>query len=367
MKKIIVLFIDAFSYSYLNREDTPFLSTQNVHTLRPVLGFKQLASVFTGLDPYSSGWLAEHYYDPENSPFKWTQSLPSSLLTSIDIFLRKPIEFLNYKILHRNKVLSSKTPLKLAKYFDINEKPFPEKSLIMSLLKEKGLSYRFIFYPDVKKNEEAFELFKLLYNTKKLPDFLFLHFPELDPVTHSLGIESISRIEFTRRLDLMISKIIRMVRNNSYVIVFSDHGMVDVKGHIDVSSKISEIGHLGGDFMIFLDSIMARFWVSKASLSEKITQTLDAEINGEIVRCGSPELNDVFGDLMFVCNPGYILFPNYYDQKPPKAMHGYPISPSSKSTLNGILLGINLPRMPKKNNFSMTDIASILKHTIESL
>ena len=367
MKKIIVLFIDAFSHNYLNREDTPFLSTQNVHTLRPVFGFKQLASVFTGLDPCSSGWLAEHYYDPENSPFKWTQSLPSSLLTSIDFFLRKPIDFLNYKILHQNKVLSSKTPLKLAKFFDINEKPFPEKSLIMSLLKEKGLSHRFIFHPEVKTNEEAFKLFKLLYNTKKLPDFLFLHFPELDPVTHSLGTESISRVELTRRLDHMIEKIFMMTSKNSYIIAFSDHGMIDVKNQINLYPKINKLGHLGRDFLVFFDSIMVRFWIFNNSLTQKIEKMLDDEIHGKIVYSKSSEMNEMFGDLMFLCKPGYILFPNFYDQKPPKSMHGYHITPSSKSPLSGILFVSDLLGISKENNFSMTDIASILKHTIESL
>ena len=79
MKRLVVLFIDAFSHSYINEEDTPFLSTQDVHPLTPAFGFKQLGAAFDGTKPLSTGFFAEYYFDPDHSPYRWSRSFPSPL------------------------------------------------------------------------------------------------------------------------------------------------------------------------------------------------------------------------------------------------------------------------------------------------
>lgn len=366
MKKIIVLFIDAFSHNYINMKDTPFLSNQDVCALTPVFGFKQLAAAFTGLDPFFTGLFAEHYYDPAHSPYKWTSMLPSPLLSTMDALARTPIDIFSRRVSHRKRLTSKLVPLEISRFFAINESPFPDPSPITSLLRGKGFSYRFVFFPEVKNNEAAFDLLKALCKSNQGPDFLLIHFPELDPITHQQGTGSSQRRELVSKTDLMIAKATEMFSKDSYVITFSDHGMVDVEGYIDVAAKIKTLGHPGDDFVVFLDSIMARFWIFKDSISQKIIRLLSEETSGTIILPKKPDMIDKFGHIIFLCSPSYIIFPNYYNSKPPKAMHGYaPIPPNSP--LNGIFLASDLPTTLTKERLSMTDIALILKQTINSL
>jgi len=366
VKKIVILFIDAFGYSYVNKEDTPFLALQDVHPLTPAFGFKQLAAAFTGLDPLSTSLFAEHYYDPAHSPYKWTSMLPSPLLSIMDALARAPIDKFSGWVFPHERLTSRLVPLEISRFFAIDVSPFSDPSPITSLLQEKGLSYRFVFFPEVKNNEEAFDLLKALCNSNQVPDFLLIHFPELDPVTHQQGTRSSQRRNLVSKTDLMITKATEMFSKDSYVITFSDHGMFDVRGCIDVATKIKTLGCLGSDFVVFLDSIMARFWIFKDSTFEKIIRLLSEETSGTTILPKRPNMIDKFGDIIFLCSPGYIIFPNYYDSKKPKAMHGYaPISPSAP--LNGIFLASDLPTTLTKERLSMTDVAFILKQTINSL
>ena len=366
MKKIVVLFIDAFSHSYINKKAAPFLSKQEVYSLTPLFGFKQLAAAFTGRDPLSTGLFAEHYYDPKHSPHKWTGMLPSPLLSIMDILPRTPINIFSRGISHHKKLSSKLVPLEFSRFFAIDGDPFPDSSPITSLLREKGLSYRFVFFPEVKTNEAAFDLLKALCNPNQRPDFLLVHFPELDSVTHQWGVRSSQRRNLVSKTDLMIAKATEMLSKDSYVIIFSDHGMLNVRGHIDIASKIKTLGCLGEDFIVFLDSIMARFWIFKDSIFETIIRLLSEETSGTITLPKKSHMIDKFGDIMFLCSPGYIVFPNYYDAKPPKAMHGYAPIPQN-SPLNGIFLASDLPTTLTKERLSMTDVAFILKQTINSL
>jgi predicted AlkP superfamily pyrophosphatase or phosphodiesterase len=366
MKKIIVLFIDAFSHSYVNKKDTPFLSKQEVCTLAPVFGFKQLAAAFTGLTPLSTGIFTEYYYDPEHSPYKWTKIFPSSFLSMIDSLSRLPISVFSRWVFYRANLTSKLVPLETSRFFAVNRNPFPVPSPIISLLQKKRLSYRFVFFPEVKSNEEAFDLLETLSTSNQIPDFLFVHFPELDPLTHACGTKSSRTRNLVRKIDLMISNAVQMIGKDSYLIAFSDHGMLDVKGHIDITAKINTLDCSRNDFVVFLDSIMARFWVFNESTFEKITRLLNEETAGKIFLPDKPQTIDKFGHIMFLCSPGYVISPNYYDSRLQAAMHGY-ASPPQISPLNGIFLTKNLPLKLPNKRLLMTDIASILTQTINCL
>ncbi|MFH0897769.1 MAG: alkaline phosphatase family protein, partial [Candidatus Bathyarchaeota archaeon] len=184
MKKVVVLFIDAFSQSYIDEEYAPFLSKQRVYSLTPVFGFKQLAAAFTGLDPLSTSVFAEYYFDPVHSPYKWTRIVPSPLLSAMDSLERSPIDTFSRRIFRQGRLTSRLIPVETSQFFAMDTNPFPKPSPIISLLQKKRLSYRLVFSPQVKTNEEAFNLLETFSNSDQRPDFLLVHFPELDPVTH---------------------------------------------------------------------------------------------------------------------------------------------------------------------------------------
>ena len=66
----------------------------------------------------------------------------------------------------------------------------------------------------------------------------------------------------------------------------------------------------------FIDSDMARYWGNKDEL-EKIREKLPLE-HGRFI-----EWNNKYGDLIFLANPGVLFSPNFWNEKPVKAMHGY--------------------------------------------
>jgi len=365
-KGFVILFIDAFSHDYINREDTPFLSSRHVCALTPVFGFKQLAAAFTGLDPLSTGLFAEHYYDPDHSPYKWRSMLSRPLLSTLEVLAGMPIDAISSWVSQFRRLTFKLAPPGMSRYFSIDDSPFPDQTMVSLLLKEKGLSHRFVLFPEVKTNAAAFDLLKALSNSDRRPDFLLVHFPELDPITHEQGTRSNQRRKAVREIDSMIAEATEMLREDSYVLVFSDHGMLDVEGHIDVTRKIRPLGHPGDDFVVFLDSIMARFWVFEDSVSEKIIRLFNGETSGTVILPKKQDMIDRFGHIIFLCSPGYTIFPNHYDLRPPKAMHGYAPIPQN-SSLDGIFLASDLPTTLTKERLSMTDVAPILKQAIESL
>ena len=366
VKKVIVLFIDAFSYSYINKGDTPFLSTQNVHPLTPVFGFKQLAAAFGHPAPFSSGFFAEHHFDPEHSPYKWSRVFPSSLLPAIGLLPRTPINIVSRYMSPQKVSLSKLVPLEVAKFFNKDSRAYPDNSPIITLLREKGLTHHLIFHPQAKTNMEAFDLLRGLRSSNQVPQFLLVHFPSLDPTTHSFGLQSGPVRQLVRQIDGMIGEAIDMF-GESQIIIFSDHGMLEVKGFIDVLNKTKAAGRLGKDFVVFLDSVMARFWIFQDSSLEAIAQILGSEPNGRVFRLPKQGMRDRFGDLLFLASPGYLIYPNYYDRKLPRAMHGYEVSLPSVSPLNGILFTVNMPSLTLPERLSMPDIYPILKQAINSL
>ena len=367
IKRVIILFIDAFSYSYINREDTPFLSTQAIHSLTPVFGFKQLAVAFGYPAPFSSGFFAEHYFDPDHSPYRWSRVFPSSLLPAIGLLPRTPINVVSRYMSPQKVSLPKLVPLEVAKFFSKDSRAYPDNSPIITLLREEGLTHRLIFYPQVKANIEAFNLLKGLQSSNQAPQFLLIHFPSLDPAAHSLGPKSELVRQLVRQIDGMIREAIDMLGGDSQIIIFSDHGMLEVKGFIDVLNKTKAAGRLGKDFVVFLDSIMARFWIFRDSSLEAIAQILGSEPNGQVFRPPKQGMRDRFGDLLFLASPGYLIYPNYYDRKPPRAMHGYDVSLPSESPLDGILFTVNMPNLTLPERLSMPDLCPILKQAIKSL
>ncbi len=127
----------------------------------------------------------------------------------------------------------------------------------------------------------------------------FTYFDDLDKLGHKYGTESEQIKNAIKKIDQKISKI-------SFDLIFSDHGMADVKRVISV--PITE--------NCFIDSDMARYWGNKNELAD-IKKKLPLEY-GKII-----EWNKEYGDLIFLANTESLIFPNFWNKNPVNAMHGY--------------------------------------------
>jgi hypothetical protein len=199
---------------------------------------------------------------------------------------------------------SKNSSLRFMKYFQWLEKFNRFKRIFVDIL---------INLPRFIKREELFktgniplsQLYKFEISIKKHPakrkDVDFVYFGELDNLAHKQGIESRKIKDAIRRIDKEISKI-------KFDIIFSDHGMVDVKERVSVPWFKD----------CFIDGDMARYWGKESDL-KKIRENLPLD-KGKIVEWSDKK----FGDLIFIANTGILIYPNFWDGKnPSKAMHGY--------------------------------------------
>jgi len=129
----------------------------------------------------------------------------------------------------------------------------------------------------------------------------FIYFGELDSLAHKYGTKSKEMIDAIKKIDNKISKM-------KFDIIFSDHGMADVKKRVSVP----EVGDC------FIDGDMARYWGSKKELGA-VKKKLPLK-SGKIISWKDKR----FGDLIFMANTGVLIYPNFWDgMHPSKAMHGY--------------------------------------------
>ena len=127
----------------------------------------------------------------------------------------------------------------------------------------------------------------------------FSYFPQLDILGHKYGTKSKEIIEAIKKIDKKISRM-------NWDLIFSDHGMADVKKIISVPITKN----------CFIDSDMARYWGNIKEL-EDIKKKFPLKY-GKII-----EWDKKFGDLIFLANTNVLIFPNFWNEKPVKAMHGY--------------------------------------------
>lgn len=127
----------------------------------------------------------------------------------------------------------------------------------------------------------------------------FVYFGELDRIGHKYGTKS-------REIKIAIKKIEQKISKIDWDLIFSDHGMADVKKIISVPITNE----------CFIDSDMARYWDSEENL-KRIREKLPLEY-GKIINW-----NKKYGELIFLANTGVLIYPNFWNDKPIKAMHGY--------------------------------------------
>jgi hypothetical protein len=133
----------------------------------------------------------------------------------------------------------------------------------------------------------------------KQRDIDFVYFGDLDVLGHKYGTKSFEIIKAIRDIDKKISLM-------HFDLIFSDHGMVNVDKVIRVPITNNCV----------IDSDMARYWGSEEELA-KIRERLPMG-DGKII-----EWDNKYGDLIFLVNTGVLIFPDFWNDKPVKGMHGY--------------------------------------------
>lgn len=385
--KTIFLYLDGFKYDYLERCQFLKKFADKNHSARlKVVPLHQFEfNIFSGsLDHDLWVW---YYLDSKTSPYKWLKPWINILkIFDKNKFLSKIMRMkityfssLIYYFKGRTRFVKiAKIPLDKAPLFSVTAKKCyidknpMNKPTIFDVLRKNKTRYLTSEWPLISnqnqiklkpwiKSEQA--RLNYLFKKSNQYDFLFVHLWKLDTLMHQYGTESREVNNYLKDMDKMLKDfVVKMIRKYKHVkvIISSDHGMVDIKGSINVIEKLRKNNLRENiDFISFPGSIMVRLWCKRNK--EKTKKVLEKIPNGKLYdetnfsELGFKYKRKLVGDYLFLADSGYQIIPNYFDGfKMMKAEHGYkPV----KDELDGIFISSN--KIGKKE-IILTDIFDLV-------
>lgn len=385
MKKCTVaICLDAFKADYLNEKYTPFLYELAMERgaygrLESILAFiGNYGTIFSGTYPETHNVWTLFHYSPTSSPFRWIKPfVPAALRFDKNPHARRHFRFgvsvltgiksylggHNAAFVHSLQALA--IPFNSAKYFDFSlKKLICEKGslglipTLFDILRETGISFCFVDLPlfHIKNRTRlswvtkysdhiAYEFTRNLLRRHK-SKFCYLHLHELDTVAHQNGPWSKRSIEKVKQLDYLVKNLIKELREmyqEVNIMIFGDHGMVEVNKTLNISAEIEKSGlKENRDYFVFLDATMARFWFKSEEAKQKVIEVLQDIESGHILveqdikkfRIDFPHTK--YGELIFLAHSGVLISPNYFQGSDiVKGMHGYD---PNNSGLDGALI-----------------------------
>lgn len=348
----IVVFIDALGWDVLKgrrfmEQELPFR-----RKLRSVFGFSSacIPSILTGLMPREHKHWSFFYYSPETSPFKPLRLLgwlPRSLVDRgrvrnlISKLIKRLYSYTGYFQLYN-------IPFEHVDKFDYCEKSdlflpggMNRGENIFDHLSRAGIQYHVSDWRDSEEN-----------NLKTLKEdlekgevsFALLYMASMDALLHEVGKEN---PQVDQKLAWYETQLNDVLRNASEhydqvrLFICSDHGMATIHTHVDLMSKVEELGlAFGRDYVATYDSTMGRFWFHNEDARERVTRLLEQVPEGrilpsdELAELGCDFEGDQYGELIFLMDAGALIVPSHMGVKPIAGMHGYhPDDPDSDACL----------------------------------
>ena len=361
-KSVLYIVADAFRSDYLEPQNTPFLCSlaekgTYVKKLRPNFGFCERTEMFTGTRPDENDFFTALTFGDEGSAFAKCRA-DISLLSLFDWktkFLRRYIRRFFRDWFSKVRKVSQpvyEIPLKLLPLITLTEdvrdlqKPgWSNTETIFDVVRETGKSFYFDTFASLtmkmSTDDDRTEHLCRVFPESDY-DFYLAYIGDGDGTGHQFGPSSEEAIKMTRRVDDRIKKIAHAFFESfpaGKILVIGDHGMLEVVSIIDMDRKIMRIAssadlRLRKDFDYFLDSTLTRIWFRTAKAENAFSSAFekDHEINANgkiITRDLAASLHIPFpgcryGDLMWMANPGILIFPDFFHyRRPCRGMHGY--------------------------------------------
>ena len=112
--------------------------------------------------------------------------------------------------------------------------------------------------------------------------------------------------------------------------IMSDHGMTALAGISDLKKQVEALGFkFGKDYAAVYDSTMARMWFFNDQARVQICKLLSESKDGHIlnheekIKYGINFQDDMYGQMIFLLNPGWQLEPCDMGLKALPGMHGF--------------------------------------------
>ena len=206
----------------------------------------------------------------------------------------------------------------------------------------------------------------LLHRAAHLPEdgiglvFVYLH--HIDMASHVFGIDSQRFRRSLRDTDELIRQTLAAIHAqfpDAPALIFSDHGMSRITEQHGIP-RLHRHPAFPTRFLFALDATMVRvwYWSDDAALREEVRAIVAETYRGRWL--GNHEIDSfhlrfdsrLYGDEMFLLDPGTAIFPNFHSYIKPKAMHAY--DPADPDQL-GIMIAPNALERPQQP-LEMVDI-----------
>lgn len=354
-RKVILILLDACRSDYITANKTPFLARlakENLYykSLVPSFGFCERTEILVGQDPLESRCFTAFGYCPELSPYRryrylliilgWIEERFKSNLVS-KVFRRLIWEIFRYK---DGAFYPARIPLSNLSDFCLTE------DAAINLIEDSHLSLYQIadgVFTEATTSMNSYlagtdqnRLDRVLDSIDESFDFYPTYVSILDSIGHKYGPDSSEMKNAIQELDVQLDnfyKALERTEQDTVAVFCGDHGMSPVTSSVDIQKIticLKKKQHLLSGFRMFLDSTMARFWFE--SLNSPDVEILISEINShysgegffiekdDYHHFGIPT-SGMYGDMIWVCNEGTIISPDYFNAHDKRilGMHGY--------------------------------------------
>lgn len=352
-KLSLFLFIDAFGWEVKQRHPD-FLQGLMVDSkpLDTILGYSSACdpSIISGLTPSTHRLWSSYYYDPENSPFKWTKPLAllpdfifqrGRVRNSMSRWIKKRCGFTGYFQLYA-------VPFKHLHLFNYAEQKriwepggLPRGKTIFDRMAEHGIPYH--VHDSDTGDDVRFEQLMNDVASQRI-DFAYCSFGRLDALMHQKGNDHPDIAKLMQWYDDQIRALLDAAHENYREVayyLFTDHGMHNVSETYDLIADIEALGlEWNQDYVAFYDSTIARFWLLNENAQARVCQCLAYHPKGRILPDDELKASGVwfedgqYGNLVFLMNSGIQIVRSFMGATACKGMHGYnPEDPDSKASL----------------------------------
>lgn len=336
---LVVVLVDAMGWTLAGTDPAFAPGLTQRRPLATVLGFSSgaLPTAFTGRSAREHGrWLMYRRAPEGGGVFRdlaWLRWLPSRVRRSWRL-----TQWLTARVARRVHGYFNlyDVPREELPAFDLPEQAdvfrpggLPVDSLWDSL-ERRGLAWRGWNWrtPEAQARAEALECLAAGSH-----DVVFVYSAVLDARLHHEGSRGAGvracLADWSRWFDDAAAAAARGGRT-PWLVLCSDHGMVDVTATVDVMGALEPLAvRRGTDYLAFFDSTMARFWWRTPGARDAVRAALGPAQRGRwlapetLAAEGADFADHRFGEEVFLLDPGVLMVPSYMGRAPLAAMHGY--------------------------------------------
>jgi hypothetical protein len=338
MRKLVLLWLDAFSDRYLTPELSPFLWNLSKKCffvkIKPLFAYKGIEYCFEYGTPLNElGVWNNHVFagfealnKRQNSLFKKTLKFVDKISPSDE--WNKIFRYLLFKLARIDYGTPHLIPPEYIDVFPVPKLSFNRKSLYQ-ILNENYVKY-LKKEPKLTISEGA--LIKYIPKFLMKYDAVFLKLNSLDRLGHKYGPLSNKVKKRVKYFDRLIGELFPKIGKNVTLIIMSDHGMTPVTHHFDLIGFLTKKGFkFGNHYIAFVGATYASFWFKNEQYKEKIVNELTHLKVGQLlsindkIKLGINEIGmNFYGEEIFAAKEHHVFFPEFYHvRRQPKGMHGY--------------------------------------------